>query len=261
VIALSRNPAKARELPRGVRVEKWDARTAQGWGPLIEGAFAVVNFAGENIGIPPIPWTAWRKRRIRESRTQAGTALIEAIRSTREKPRVLVQASAVGYYGSHGDELVTERDAAGNDFLAGVVKEWEASTSIIESFGVRRVVVRTGMPLTLRGGALPFLVLPFRFFIGGPLGNGKQWMPWIHLADEIGAIRFLIETDSARGVFNASAPNPLTNADFARDRTSDASPVVVPGTCIHDETDFWRTGGGYAVKRAALFRAAPGSRV
>ncbi len=216
VIVLSRNPAKARGLRREVRIEKWDARTTEGWGSLVEGALAFVNLAGESIGIPPIPWTASRKKRIRESRVLAGKAIVSAIQSAKLKPSVFVQASAVGYYGAHGDELVTEHEPAGNDFLAQIAIEWEASTAVVESFGVRRVIVRTGLPLTLRGGVLPFLALPFRFLVGGPIGNGKQWMPWIHIVDEIGAIRFLIENDSARGAFNASAPNPLTNADLAR---------------------------------------------
>ncbi len=216
VIVLSRNPAKAHGLPSGARVEKWDARTAEGWSAFVENAFAVVNLAGESIGIPPIPWTASRKKRIRESRVNAGHAVVQAIRAAREKPRVLIQSSAVGYYGSHGDEIVTEQDAAGNDFLAQVATDWEASTAKVELLDVRRVVIRTGLPLTMRGGVLPFLVLPFRFFFGGPIGNGKQWMPWIHMTDEISAIRFLIEHDAARGAFNASAPNPLTNAQLAR---------------------------------------------
>jgi uncharacterized protein len=216
VIVLSRNPAKVRGVPRGARVEEWDAHTPEGWGPLVDGAFAVVNLAGESIGIPPLPWTASRKKRIRDSRVFAGKALCAAIESAGKKPSVLVQASAVGYYGARGDEIVTEQDAAGNDFLARIALEWEASTAVVDSLGVRRVVVRTGLPLTRRGGVLPFLVLPFRFFVGGPIGSGKQWMPWIHMADQIGAIRFVIEKDAARGAFNLSAPNPLTNAELAR---------------------------------------------
>ncbi len=216
VIVLSREPSKTRGLPHGVRVEKWDARTAAGWGGLVQGAFAIVNLAGESIGIPPIPWTESRKQRIRDSRVNTGKALGAAIESAKQKPRVLVQASAVGYYGAHGDELVTEHDAAGSDFLARVATEWEASTKEVEAIGIRRVIIRTGLPLTRHGGVLPVFALPFRFFIGGPLGSGKQWMPWIHIDDEIGAIRFLIENDSARGAFNLSAPCPLTNAELAR---------------------------------------------
>jgi hypothetical protein len=216
VIWLSRNRDKTRNVPSGVRVEKWDGRTAQGWGALANGATAIVNLAGESIGIPPIPWTAARKERIRASRVDAGKAIVEAARAANEKPRVIVQASAVGYYGARGDEIIIEKNSAGSDFLSQVAMEWEASTAEVESLGVRRVVIRTGLPLHKKGGVFPFLVLPFKIFFGGPIGNGRQWLSWIHLADQISANRFLIENESARGAFNLTAPNPLTNADFGR---------------------------------------------
>jgi uncharacterized protein (TIGR01777 family) len=130
---------------------------------------------------------------------------------------VLIQASAVGYYGPYGDEEPGEDAPAGAGFLAGeVAVPWEESTAAVEALGVRRVVIRTGVVLSVKGGALPKMLLPFKFLIGGPLGNGKQWFPWIHLADEVGAIRFLLETQEARGAFNLAAPNPLTNAQFSR---------------------------------------------
>ena len=216
VIALSRNPSKVSQLPQGVRVEQWDGRTAAGWGALVEGAAAIVNLAGESIGIPPLPWTAERKRRIRDSRVNAGRAVVEAVQAAKNKPRAVIQSSAVGYYGLHGDEIITEESAPGDDFLAQVSKEWEASTDQVEAMGVRRAIIRTGVVLSREGGVLQFLSLPFRFFVGGPLGSGKQWMSWVHEADEIGAIRFLIETESARGAFNLSAPQPLTNSEFSR---------------------------------------------
>jgi hypothetical protein len=216
IIWLSRNPDKTRNVPDGVRVEKWDGRSAQGWGALANGATALVNLAGESIGIPPIPWTVERKRRIRDSRVNAGKAIVEAARAANEKPRVVVQASAVGYYGARGDEIVVEKNLAGSDFLSQVAVEWEASTAEIESLGVRRVIIRTGLPLDKEGGVFPFLMLPFKIFFGGPIGNGRQWLSWIHLADQVSAIRFLIEIESARGAFNLTAPTPLTNADFGR---------------------------------------------
>lgn len=216
VIVLSRNPSKVADLPQGVRAEPWDGRTAAGWGALVEGAAAIVNLAGESIGIPPLPWTAERKRRIRDSRLNAGRAIVEAVEVAKIKPRVVIQSSAVGYYGLRGDEIITEESAPGNDFLSQVGKDWEASTEPVEAMGVRRAIIRTGVVLSRGGGVLQFLSLPFRFFAGGPLGSGKQWMSWVHEADEIGAIRFLIETESARGAFNLSAPQPLTNAEFSR---------------------------------------------
>jgi uncharacterized protein (TIGR01777 family) len=129
---------------------------------------------------------------------------------------VLLQASGVGYYGPCGDEVITEHAAGGDDYVASVCKDWEASTSGVESFGVRRAILRTGLVLARQGGALPRLALPFRLLAGGPLGAGRQWMPWIHLADEVGAIRFLLNHEGASGAFNLTAPRPLTNRSFSR---------------------------------------------
>lgn len=214
VILLSRTPERATHLPSGVRAERWDGRTAAGWGSLADGADAIVNLAGESIAAGR--WTAERKGRIRDSRVNAGQAVVQAVQAATHKPPVLIQASAVGYYGPHGNEEVTEDTPPGNDFLAQVCLAWEASTASVETMGVRRAIIRTGLPLSNRGGIFPLFALPFRFFIGGPLGNGRQWLPWIHIADEIAAIRFLMERPEAHGPFNLSAPNPLTNAEFGR---------------------------------------------
>ncbi len=214
VVVLSRSPERAGGLPAGVRVERWDARTAQGWGELVDGAWAVVNLAGE--GIAAGRWTAERKRRIRGSRLDAGRAVLEAIAAARAKPAVVVQASGVGYYGPCGEDEVLENAPPGQDYLARLAVEWEAATAAVESMGVRRALVRTGIVLTSNGGALPRMMLPFRLFAGGRLGSGRQWLPWIHLADEVGAMRFLMENEKASGPFNFTAPHPVTNADFAR---------------------------------------------
>jgi uncharacterized protein len=216
IVWLSRSPETTRDVPNGVRVEKWDGRTAREWSELANGATALVNLAGESIGIPPIPWTVERKRRIRVSRINAGGAMVQAVRAANEKPHVVIQASAVGYYGTRGDEIIVEKNLAGSDFLSQVAAEWEASTAEVESLGVRRVVIRTGLPLDKEGGVFPFLVLPFKLFFGGRIGSGKQFLAWIHLADAVRAIKFLIENEGTRGVFNLTAPNPLTNADFGR---------------------------------------------
>jgi len=216
IVWLSRDPGRVKKIPSGVRVEKWDGKTAQGWGKLVEGADAIVNLAGASIGTPPIPWTKSRKENIRASRVNAGHSVVEAIRAASSKPRVLVQSSAVGYYGPRRDELIQENESAGKDFLSQVCVDWEASTAEASSLGVRRVVVRTGLPLTFQGGVLPMLALPFRFFAGGPIGSGKQYVPWIHIADEIGAIKFLMGDEATHGAYNLSAPNPLTNAEFSR---------------------------------------------
>lgn len=214
VIVLSRSPNREHGLPQGVQVAGWDAHTAEGWGHLADGAAAIVNLAGESLAAGR--WTDERKRRILESRVNTGQAVVEAVRAAAQKPGVVIQASAVGYYGPRGDEIVTEETVPGSDFLAGVCKEWEASTAEVEAMGVRRATIRTGLVLSREGGALPRILLPFRLFAGGPLGSGGQWWSWIHVADEVGAIRFLMETEAAGGPFNLTAPNPVTNAEFAR---------------------------------------------
>ncbi len=219
VIALSRNPARATELPGGVRTEQWDGRTAAGWGRLADGALAIVNLAGENLsggGFPPARWTPQRKALIRQSRLHAGAAVTEAVAAARTKPRVVIQSSGIGHYGSRDDKALTEADPPGEDFLARLTIEWEASTAAVAEQGVRHVSIRTGVVLSPDEGALKQLLLPFRFFAGGPMGSGRQGFSWIHPADEVAAIRFLIENERASGPFNLSAPGPLSNAEFAR---------------------------------------------
>ncbi|RME50281.1 MAG: TIGR01777 family protein [Caldilineae bacterium] len=214
VTVLSRSPGAVRGLPSGAEVVGWDARTAQGWGHLAAEADAIVNLAG--AGIAEGRWTAARKKLILESRVNAGKAVVEAIEGATPRPKVLIQASAVGYYGPHGDEILTEDAAPGSDFLAQVCVAWEASTQAVEALGVRRAVIRTGVVLSMQGGAFPRLVLPFRFFAGGPLGSGRQRFPWIHIDDQVAAIRFLIEHEEASGPFNLAAPNPPTNREFVQ---------------------------------------------
>jgi len=213
VVVLTRDAGKAGALPAGVRAVQWDGKTAAGWGSLLDGDTVLVHLAGESIASGR--WTEERKRRIRDSRVGSGKAVLQAIREAAVKPRALLQGSAVGYYGPHGDEVIREDAAPGDDFLAGVCKEWEASTAEAEALGVRRAILRTGVVLTREGGALPKMTLPFKMMVGGPLGNGRQWLPWIHLADEVGAIRFLAESAEARGPFNLTAPNPVTNRELA----------------------------------------------
>lgn len=219
VIVLSRSPALVRGLGPRVQVEGWDARTAAGWGSLVDGADAIVNLAGASIageGFLPARWTAARKQLIRDSRVHAGAAICEAIEQAEKKPSVLLQASAVGYYGTHGADVdVTEESPPGADWLADVCREWEGSTAAAEEQGVRRVVLRTGIVLSFSGGALQRMALPFRMYAGGPLGSGRQPFPWIHPADQVGAMRFLLRNSGAAGAFNLCAPTPLTNAQFS----------------------------------------------
>jgi uncharacterized protein (TIGR01777 family) len=214
VIVLSRTPSKATGLPADVVVQQWDAKTASGWGHLADGAGAIVNLAGENIGAGR--WTDERKARIENSRLNAGRAVVEAVNQASQKPMVVIQASGVGYYGPRGDEKVTEDASPGEDWSAQIAVRWEASTEPVETMGVRRATIRSAPVLDADDGALPRMVLPTKLFVGGPLGGGQQWLSWIHLQDEVAAIRFLIENPEAHGPFNLSAPNPVTNAQFMR---------------------------------------------
>jgi uncharacterized protein (TIGR01777 family) len=220
VIVLTRSTERATHLPDGVRAEHWDARTADNWGHLADGADGIVNLAGASLageGFFPTRWTDERLRVIRESRHNSSRAVIEAVAQAEQKPRVVIQSSTVGYYGFHGDEILTEEARAGDDWGARfTAEEWEPSTLPIEEMGVRRVVARTGVVFSTGGGALPRLLLPFRLFVGGPMGSGKQWYSWIHLLDQARALRFLIETEEARGAFNLTAPNPARNGELAR---------------------------------------------
>jgi uncharacterized protein (TIGR01777 family) len=221
VVLLSRSPEKhAAKLRKGVRAERWDAQSAENWGHLADGAEAIVNFAGESIAgrrLIPARWTADYKRRIRDSRLKAGEAVVAAVTAARQKPKLVVQQSAVGYYGPHNDEVLDEKTPAGDDFLAKIAIAWEKSTLPVEAQGVRRVIPRTGVRLlNAPGGFLRPLVLIFNLMIGGPMGSGRQYWPWIHPADEVRALRFLIDNDQASGPFNMTAPNPATNREFAQ---------------------------------------------
>ena len=213
VWVLTRNPARTR-LPAGAQSVRWDGRTNQGWIGVFSQMNAVVNLAGESVG--KWPWTDRRKKLIRDSRVDAGLAIADAFQKVDKRPAVLIQASGVGYYGQCGKETVAEDSPAGNDFMATVAYNWESSTRIVDSLGVRRVIIRSSLVLNARQGVLPLIALPVRFWAGGPLGNGEQGVSWIHIDDEVRAIRYVLENDKARGAFNLSAPNPIPNADFVR---------------------------------------------
>ncbi len=212
---LSRQEYRPASLPAKLTFVQWDARTAAGWGQHIEEVDAVVNLAG--AGLADARWTDERKKLIRDSRVQAGQALVEAIGAANRKPKVLIQSSAVGYYGVDRDsQAITEESGPGNDFLAEVCQAWEASTREIEAMGVRHVIIRSGVILDPQGGAFPKMAVPYRFMAGGPIGSGRQWMSWIHYIDEVDTVRFLLEHEAASGPFNLTAPNPVTSREFAR---------------------------------------------
>lgn len=175
---------------------------------------AVVHLSGAPIAVR---WTKARVRAIRESRVELTRVLASALAGLEQRPRVLVSASAVGFYGDRGDEVLTEESARGTGWLCDLAQEWEAAARPAEEAGVRVAHLRTGIVLTRRGGALGKMLLPFRLGLGGPLGTGAQWMSWVGLGDWLRAVRFLMDDGATRrGPFNIVAPNPVTNAEFSR---------------------------------------------
>jgi len=237
VIVLSRDPKQVTNLPHSVKVVRWDGRTTVGWEHFVDGADAIVNLAGAPIAEGR--WSSKRKRLLKESRVNAGRAIVKAVEVAENKPGVVVQASAVGYYGPRDNEMLTENSRPGNDFLARLTAKWETSTEPVEALGVRRVIIRTGVVLSRAGGAFPKILLPFKLFAGGPLGSGKQWFPWIHQNDEVAAIRFLIENDAASGPFNLTAPRPVTNAEFGRQLgRAMGRPAIMPAPTFAIRTAF-----------------------
>jgi len=191
----------------------WTPGTPGDWESALEGADGVINLAGEPIAAKR--WTHVQKKKIHTSRIAATSSLVDAIEKAKQRPAFLLNASAVGYYGPRGDEPVTETTESGNDFLSFVCREWEEEAKKAQPLGVRVIRFRTGIVLGRGGGALAKMALPFKFFVGGPLGSGKQWMPWIHIDDEIGLMLYLIDNE-ATGAFNATAPNPVKMDEFCR---------------------------------------------
>ncbi len=196
-----------------VRVVDGDATVPGAWQAEVAQVEVVVNLAGETLVHPLHRWTEDRKRRIRTSRIETTRNVARAIAQAASPPRVFVSASAVGYYGDGGDRVLDESALPGDDFLGRLCVEWEEAARAAEDV-TRVVLVRTGMVLAKRGGVLDQLLPLFEFFLGGPWGSGRQWWPWIHLADEIGLIRFAMERDIS-GPLNLTAPNPVTVEDFA----------------------------------------------
>ncbi len=203
-----------RGRPEGADDVRWDPSAGALDAAALVGVDAVVHLAGAGIG--DRRWTEDRKRLILESRTQ-GTALVAStIAALDPKPRVLVSASAVGYYGNRGDAIVTEESGPGDDFTADVCVQWEAACDPAREAGIRVVNIRTGIVLAADGGVLQRLLLPFKLGIGGRLGSGDQYMSWISLADEVSAIVHLLGADTTQGPVNLTAPNPVTNREFTR---------------------------------------------
>jgi len=175
---------------------------------------AVINLAGEPIA--PGRWTREKKKRIMESRMETTKALVESLRQSDKRPSLLINASAVGYYGPCGDEVITEDSPPGSDFLANVCVKWEEAAKNAETLGLRVAILRFGTVLDAEGGALPRMMKPFKMFLGGWLGSGRQWFPWIHRYDIAGMVRFIISNESLSGVFNATTPETVTNLEFSK---------------------------------------------
>jgi uncharacterized protein (TIGR01777 family) len=215
VIALSRDSNRAaKSVGKWAHVVEWDGRTGGGWIQQTDGALAIVNLAGDNIASGR--WNKTKKAGILHSRLDSTRAVMEAVKLVSKKPKVVIQASAIGYYGSRGNERLDESSISGKGFLAEVCRNSEIVANQIESLGVRCVIIRTGVVLGNDGGALPRIRRPFKFFLGGHIGSGRQWLSWISIDDEAAAIKFLIENENLKGVFNLTAPKPITMKRFCR---------------------------------------------
>lgn len=209
VAVLSRDPAKV-SAGRGVQ---WDAKSQGVWSSEVAAADVVINLAGENIGEGR--WSDERKRRMIDSRVNATNALVEALRTEPARQRTLINASAVGIYGDRGDETLDESSDPGRGFLTEIVTKWETAARAAEPLA-RLVILRFGVVLAGDGGAVGKMLLPFKLGAGGPIGSGKQWMSWIDRDDALRIIEWAIETPATRGTYNATAPTPARNRDFAR---------------------------------------------
>jgi hypothetical protein len=214
VVVLTRGPARE---DRGIRHVTWEAdEEPGGWHAVIDGADAVVNLAG--AGIADQRWSAARKQLLRGSRVDATRALVAAIRSATVRPKVFLTGSAIGFYGPQPEDGPTLDESAppGSDFLSTLAVDWEAEAHAASALDCRVIIIRTGVVLARDGGALQKLIPPFRFFVGGPIGSGRQVMSWIHRSDWVELVVWLLRHEDAAGVFNATAPQPATNADFSR---------------------------------------------
>ncbi|MEJ5362659.1 MAG: TIGR01777 family oxidoreductase [Spirochaetota bacterium] len=206
VVILTRNPDKFLSHTSALKYAKWDGKTADGWGNLVNEAKAIINLAGESIA--STRWTNEKKTKILQSRINAGIAIIDAIKKAKHYPEVLIQASAIGYYGSRSESL-TETSSPGLCFLPDVAIQWEASTKEAINYGIRHVIIRTGLVLGENDGFLKILIPVFKWYLGGYFGDGTQWMSWIHIEDEVNAIIHCLENNTIKGPINAVSPNPV----------------------------------------------------
>lgn len=204
----------SRSEPRDENYIQWTIEDGFAEPERLEGIDVVVHLAGENVS--GLRWTDDKKKAIRDSRVLGTRNVVDAISKLKNKPHTFIASSAIGFYGERGDEEVTESSAAGDNFLAGVCKEWEAESRRAEDAGIRTVLLRTGIVLSKDGGALGTMLTPFKMGVGGVVGSGKQWMSWISMDDEIAVINFAIDNENIRGAVNAVSPNPATNESFTK---------------------------------------------
>jgi len=213
VVGLSRSETTEANFSEGaIRQVTWDGSTTGGWGEYVEGAYAVLNLAGESVGGGR--WTYQKKREILESRLSATRAVVESIEQARQKPGVVIQASAIGYYGDRGEQELDEESSSGTGFLAEVCREWEETVGSIREMGVRLLITRIGVVLGRDGGMLGQLAPLYRKYLGGCPGSGRNWLSWIHIDDVTGAMQYLMEKPEFSGVFNLVGPNPVRTKAF-----------------------------------------------
>ena len=201
-----------RRVPRDSSHIQWDGKTTNGWGHVINDMDAVANLTG--YGLEHWPWTKRQKQKFRDSRVIPGRVLVSAIQNAGRRPHVFLQTSGVNRYGLRGEGIADESTAPGSDFLGQLTIPWENATKPVEELGVRRVIIRNAVVLDRKAGLFPLMTLAPRLFFGGRFGNGKQAMPWIHIADHTNAMRFLLESENAHGPFNLIAPQPTSSAEF-----------------------------------------------
>ena len=215
VIIFTRNIEKAkREMPGAVKYVKWDYQKPEEWKERINGVDVVIHLAGANLSSKR--WNEEFKKLAYDSRVVSTRNLVEAISSVEKKPKAFICASAVGYYGNKYDEVLNEESTPGDDYMASLCKDWEAEAAKVEQYGVRRISVRTGLVLSKDEGVLKQLYLPFKFFVGGPLGNGRQWFPWIHIDDIVGIYLQAIDNADLNDAINAASPGIVRMKEFAR---------------------------------------------
>ena len=214
LIIFSRDIAKAKTIiPNANEYVEWDYTKPELWKSKLENSYAIVHLAGTNLFAKR--WNDSFKNEILKSRQMSTENLVDAIKSCSNKPRVFISASGVGYYGDCGDTILNEASSAGNDFLAEVCKVWEGESKRVEEAGIRSVQIRTGLVLSTEDGALKQMIPPFKFFIGGPLGDGKQWASWLHIEDIIRIYVHAIDNTELRGAVNAASTNPVRMKEFA----------------------------------------------